>query len=64
MKCQGPVRLCRVVSFLTVAITFEFSAPNRFTPGKLPKEEPLNQLVPLIEFSFDSQRGEKTLATR
>src|SRR5262249_4476459 len=37
--------------------------PSRFTPGKLPKDEPLNQLVPLVEFSFDSPRGEKTVAT-
>jgi hypothetical protein len=36
---------------------------SRFTPGKLPKEEPLNQLVPLVEFSFVSPRGEKTAAT-
>ena len=36
---------------------------SRFTPAKLPKDEPLNQLVPLVEFSFDSQRGQKTLAT-
>jgi hypothetical protein len=27
------------------------------------KDEPLNQLVPLVEFSFDSPRGEKTVAT-
>ena len=36
------------------------AATSRFTPGKLPKDEPLNQLV---EFSFDSPRGEKTVAT-
>jgi hypothetical protein len=36
---------------------------SRFTPGKLPKQEPLNQLVPLVEFSFVSPRGEKTAAT-
>jgi hypothetical protein len=35
---------------------------KRFTGGP-PKEEPLNQLVPLVEFSFDSPRGEKTAAT-
>jgi len=35
---------------------------TRFTGGP-PKEEPLNQLVPLIEFSFDSPRGQKTAAT-
>jgi hypothetical protein len=32
--------------------------------GKLPKREPLNQFVPLIEFSFDSPRGEKTTTSR
>ena len=36
---------------------------DRFTPGKLPKREPLNQLVPLVEFSFVSPRGDKTSAT-
>jgi hypothetical protein len=36
---------------------------DRFTPGRLPKQEPLNQLVPLIEFAFDSPRGQKTTAT-
>jgi hypothetical protein len=35
---------------------------RRFTGGP-PKEEPLNQLVPLVEFSFDSPRGQKTAAT-
>ena len=45
------------VEFSTLYLT------DRFTPGKLPKEEPLNQLVPLVEFSFDSPRGQKTSAT-
>jgi hypothetical protein len=36
---------------------------DRFTPGRLPKQEPLNQWVPLIEFAFDSARGQKTAAT-
>ncbi|MGL5166899.1 MAG: hypothetical protein ACRC9K_13530 [Afipia sp.] len=35
---------------------------KRFTGGP-PKEEPLNQFVPLIEFAFDSPRGAKTVAT-
>jgi hypothetical protein len=35
---------------------------SRFTSGP-PKEEPLNQLVPLVEFSFDSPRGQYTAAT-
>jgi len=33
----------------------------RFTGGP-PREEPLNQFVPLIEFAFDSPRGEQTIA--
>src|SRR4029077_12428456 len=36
------------VEFSTLYLT------NRFTPGKLPKQEPLNQFVPLVEFAFDS----------
>jgi hypothetical protein len=28
-----------------------------------PKKEPLNQFVPLVEFAFDSSRGQKTSAT-
>ena len=35
---------------------------SRFTGGP-PKEEPLNQLVPLVEFNFDSPRGQHTVAT-
>jgi hypothetical protein len=35
---------------------------SRFTGGE-PSEEPLNQLVPLVEFNFDSSRGQKTAAT-
>ena len=35
---------------------------SRFTGGP-PKTEPLNQLVPLVEFSFDSPRGQNTAAT-
>ena len=60
----GPM-LTRNVDTLHWA-ALEFSTlylTSRFTPGKLPKDEPLNQLVPLIEFSFDSPRGEKTVAT-
>jgi hypothetical protein len=56
----------RKVDTLHWGIALEFSTlylTNRFTPGKLPKQEPLNQLVPLVEFSFDSPRGEKTRAT-
>jgi hypothetical protein len=61
----GPM-LTRNVDTLHWAFALEFSTlylTSRFTPGKLPKDEPLNQLVPLVEFSFDSPRGEKTVAT-
>ena len=36
---------------------------DRFKPGQLPKQEPLHQFIPLVEFAFDSPRGEKTAAT-
>jgi hypothetical protein len=56
----------RKVDTLHWGFAVEFSTlylTSRFTPGKLPKQEPLNQLVPLVEFSFVSPRGEKTAAT-
>ena len=56
----------RKVDTLHWGFAVEFSTlylTSRFTPGKLPKQEPLNQLVPLVEFSFISPRGEKTAAT-
>jgi len=34
---------------------------SRFTGGP-PKQEPLNQFVPLVEFAFDSPRGQETIA--
>ena len=40
-----------------------FYLTSRFTPDKLPKDEPLYQFIPLIEFAFDTPRGEKTAAT-
>ena len=58
--------LTRNADTLHWGFALEFSTlylTNRFTPGKLPKREPVNQLVPLIEFAFDSPRGEKTSAT-
>ena len=58
--------LTRNVDVLHWGFAVEFSTlylTNRFTPGKLPKEGPLNQLVPLVEFSFDSAQGSKTFAT-
>ena len=61
----GPM-LARNVDTLHWGFALEFSTlylTSRFTPGKLPKEEPLNQVVPLVEFSFHSPRGEKTVAT-
>jgi len=36
---------------------------SRYTPGTLPRDEPLRQLIPLVEFAFDTPRGEKTAAT-
>src|SRR5260370_12679531 len=36
---------------------------SRFTPGKIPKDEPLHQFIPVVEFAFDTPRGEKTAAT-
>jgi hypothetical protein len=36
---------------------------NRFKPGQLPKDEPLHQWIPLVEFAFASPSGQKTAAT-
>lgn len=36
---------------------------DRFEPGQLPKNEPLHQLVPLVEFAFDTPWRQKTAAT-
>ncbi len=61
----GPM-LTSNVDTLHWGFTIQYSTlylTDRFTPGRLPKEEPLNQLVPLVEFAFDSQRGRKTAAT-
>jgi hypothetical protein len=44
------------VEFSTLYLTSRFN-------GGPPKEEPLNQLVPLVEFAFDSSQGTKTIAT-
>ncbi|WP_197679541.1 hypothetical protein [Bradyrhizobium ottawaense] len=44
------------VEFSTLYLT------SRFTGGP-PKDEPLNQLVPLVEFAFDSAQGTKSNAT-
>jgi len=36
---------------------------DRFVPGVLPKEEPLHQFIPLVEFAFDSPVGQRTRGT-
>jgi|GEM_PF-6246928 len=36
---------------------------ERFTAGVLPKDEPLHQWVPLVEFAFDTPQGQRTHAT-
>jgi hypothetical protein len=60
----GPM-LTRNVDILHWGFAVEFSTlylTSRFTGGP-PKEEPLNQWVPLVEFAFDSSRGTKSTAT-
>jgi hypothetical protein len=60
----GPM-MTRDVDILHWGFAVEFSTlylTSRFTGGP-PKEEPLNQLVPLVEFAFDSSRGTKSIAT-
>ncbi len=56
----------RNVDFLHWGFSVQYSTfylTNRFAPGKLPKEEPVQQFVPLVEFAFDSATGAKTRAT-
>jgi hypothetical protein len=53
------------VETLHWGFSIQYSTPyltRRFDGGP-PKEEPLNQLVPLVEFRFDSPRGQTTAAT-
>jgi hypothetical protein len=60
----GPM-LTRSVDILHWGFAVEFSTlylTSRFTGGP-PKEEPLNQLVPLVEFAVDSAPGSKSIAT-
>jgi hypothetical protein len=60
----GPM-LTRNVDIMHWGFAVEFSTlylTNRFTGGP-PKEEPLNQLGPLIEFAIDSPSGQKSTAT-
>jgi hypothetical protein len=54
-----------VVETLHWGLSLQFSTyylTSRFTGGP-PKDEPLNQLLPLVEFSFDTPRGQNTAAT-
>ncbi|SHK47979.1 hypothetical protein SAMN05444159_3359 [Bradyrhizobium lablabi] len=60
----GPM-LTSNVDILHWGFAVEFSTlylTSRFTGGP-PKQEPLNQLVPLVEFAFDSSKGTKSIAT-
>jgi hypothetical protein len=57
--------LTRSVDILHWGVAVEFSTlylTNRFTGGP-PKDEPLNQLVPLVEFAIDNPSGQKSIAT-
>ena len=57
--------LTRNVDILHWGFAVEFSTlylTSRFTGGP-PKEEPLNQLVPLVEFAVDSAPWSKSIAT-
>jgi hypothetical protein len=54
-----------VVETLHWGLSLQYSTyylTSRFTGGP-PKDEPLNQLLPLVEFSFDTPRGQNTAAT-
>jgi hypothetical protein len=53
----GQLRELRVpVQYSTLYLTSRFD-------GGFPKDEPLNQLVPLVEFQFDTPLGQYTAAT-
>ena len=55
----------RAVETLHWGFSIQFSTlylTSRFNGGP-PKDEPLNQFVPLVEFKFDSPRGQYTAAT-
>jgi hypothetical protein len=57
--------LSRGVEILHWGFSIQYSTlylTSRFNGGP-PKDEPLNQWVPLIEFRFDSPRGQYTAAT-
>jgi hypothetical protein len=58
--------LTRNVDTLHWGFSLQYSTyylTGRYTPGKLPKDEPVQQFIPLVEFAFDTPRGEKTAAT-
>lgn len=40
-----------------------FYLTPRFTPGRLPDQEPLYQFIPLVEFAIDSPVGKPSVAT-
>jgi hypothetical protein len=40
-----------------------FYLTPRFTPGRLPNQEPLYQFIPLVEFAVDSPVGKPSVAT-
>jgi hypothetical protein len=61
----GPM-LTRNADILHWGFSIQYSTfylTSRFRPGKLPQDEPLHQFIPLVEFAFDTPRGEKTAAT-
>ena len=61
----GPM-ISRNVDTLHWGFSLQYSTfylTPRHTPGRLPKSEPVNQFIPLVEFAFDTPRGVKTAAT-
>jgi hypothetical protein len=61
----GPM-VTRRIDTLHWGLSLQYSTfylTGRYVPGKLPKNEPLYQFIPLVEFAFDSPRGGKTAAT-
>jgi hypothetical protein len=62
---KGQSILVPTVETLHWGLSLQYSTyylTSRFTGGP-PKDEPLNQLLPLVEFSFDTPRGQNTVAT-
>ena len=58
--------LMRNVDTLRWGFSLQYSTyylSSRYIAGKLPKNEPVNQFIPLVEFAFDTPRGEKTAGT-